>query len=240
MTSTAPAGRAKKPAPAGKSKKRAAIPTGEGERIRGILQALARAYPDAKTDLRHEDPLELLVATILSAQCTDERVNEVTKVLFREFRTAADYARRDVEELKRIIHSTGFYNNKAKNIQAMASKLLEAHGGQVPSTMEELVALPGVARKTANVVLGSAFGRAEGIVVDTHVLRLSGRLGLSTHQKNAEKVEADLMKIIPREDWIWFAHALVWHGRRVCKARKPGCEACPLNELCPSAFAAGN
>lgn len=201
-----------------------------------MMSILAKTYPDAKTALSHDNPLELLVATILSAQCTDERVNIVTPILFKKYKTAAEYAAADPEELKEIIHSTGFFNNKTKNIIGMAKRLSEDFGGKVPETMAEMLTLPGVARKTANVVLGSAFGKIEGIVVDTHVLRVSHRLGLSRYPENADKAEQDLMEIIPKKDWIWFSHSLVWHGRKICQAKKPDCQGCPLNKLCPSAF----
>lgn len=202
-------------------------------RIDRILHHLAQAYPEAKTALHFSNPLELLVATILSAQCTDERVNQVTAKLFKKYRTAEDYARAPIRELERDIHPTGFYRSKAKSIQGACRRIAEEFGGQVPQTMEAMLTLPGVARKTANVVLGSAFGIPTGIVVDTHVLRLAQRLGL-TEQKDREKVERDLMAIIPQSEWISFSHRLIQHGRRVCKARRPNCPECVLAEVCPS------
>jgi len=204
------------------------------QRAERILAILKRAYPDAKCSLNHRNPLELLVATILSAQCTDRRVNIVTKTLFAKYKTAADYAGSRQEDLERDIQSTGFYRNKAKNIRAMAQSLLDQHGGKVPDTMEELNNLAGVGRKTANVVLGNAFGKDEGVVVDTHVARLSKRLGLTKHA-NPVKIEQDLMKLVPRRDWTLWPHLLIHHGRAICTARKPQCPKCPLAELCPSA-----
>jgi endonuclease-3 len=185
--------------------------------------------------LNYSSPLKLLVATILSAQCTDKRVNIVTASLFNKFHTARDFAEISQEELETAIRSTGFYRNKAKNIRAAARKILELHRGEVPNTLEALAALPGVGRKTANVVLGNAFGKNEGIVVDTHVKRLSQRLGLTTHSDPA-KIEQDLMKLFPRKDWTDLAHWLIWHGRRRCTARKPDCPGCELQQVCPSAF----
>ncbi len=204
------------------------------ERIEPIIARLWRHYPDARCALDHSNPLELLVATILSAQCTDERVNQVTKSLFRKYRTALDYANADPERFEQEIRSTGFFRNKTRSILAMARALVERHGGQVPQTMEELVRLPGVGRKTANVVLGTAFGKNEGIVVDTHVQRVARRLGL-TSQKDPVKVEQDLMRLVPRRHWTQFSHTLIHHGRQICQARKPKCEICPVNQLCPSA-----
>ncbi|MGB8507650.1 MAG: endonuclease III [Pyrinomonadaceae bacterium] len=198
-----------------------------------IVRLLKREYPDARCSLDHTNPLELLVATILSAQCTDERVNIVTTELFRKYRTCDDYAGAELSELETDIRSTGFFRNKAKAIQGASRLLSEQHGGQVPSNMEELLALPGVARKTANVVLGNAYGQAAGVVVDTHVTRLSARLALST-QKTAEKIEQDLMTLVPKKDWIIFPHLLIAHGRAVCKARSPRCDACVVEKLCPS------
>ncbi len=195
---------------------------------------MQKTYPDAHCELNHSNPLELLVATILSAQCTDKRVNVVTAGLFKKYRTAADYAKANPAELEQDIKTTGFYRNKAKNIQACCRKLLERHSGQVPKTMEELTHLDGVGRKTANVVLGNAFGSQEGIVVDTHVARLSHRLGL-TRQSDPEKIEQELMKLVPRELWTLFSHWLIWHGRRRCSARSPDCPNCEIKELCPSA-----
>jgi endonuclease-3 len=195
---------------------------------------LPRMYPDAHCELDFKNPLELLVATILSAQCTDVRVNMVTKVLFKRCRSAADYAEIPQEELEEIVRSTGFYRNKAKSLRGMGAALVERHGGKVPKTMEELSALPGAGRKTANVVLGNAFNINEGVVVDTHVGRLSLRLGLSTNT-DPVKVEQDLMKLFPKDEWTLLSHWLIWHGRRRCKARNPDCEACELRSLCPSA-----
>ena len=208
------------------------------ERAEALVQALSRVYPTAHCELVFSNPLEMLVATILSAQCTDKRVNIVTETLFQRYRTAADYASVPQEELEEAIHSTGFYRNKAKNIRAMAADLVEHHGGKVPETMEALTALAGVGRKTANVVLGNAFGMNEGVVVDTHVSRLSQRLGL-TKATTAEKIELDLMRLIPRADWTNFSHWLIWHGRRRCYARNPDCAGCEVQALCPSAFKVG-
>jgi len=206
------------------------------ERMQRILPILKRTYPGAKCSLEHRTPLELLVATILSAQCTDDRVNIVTKTLFKRYRTAVDYAKVPQEELEKAIQSTGFFRNKAKSIRAMAQSLVEKHSGVVPQTMEELTALAGVGRKTANVVLGNAFGKNVGVVVDTHVGRLSQRLGLSKHEQ-PEKIEQDLMAIVPQEDWTLFAHLLIHHGRALCQARKPLCEQCPLLKDCPTGAA---
>lgn len=200
-----------------------------------VIRRLKEEYPDAATELNWTNPLELLVATILSAQTTDVRVNQVTERLFEKYRTAGDYAAADPPELEEDIRPTGFYRNKAKAIQGMARALLEDHGGEVPRSMPDLVALPGVGRKTANVVLGNAYGIDEGVVVDTHVRRLSNRLGLTEHQ-DPEKIEQDLMRMVPKEDWTVFSHLLIFHGRRVCKARKPDCPNCVLNDICPSAF----
>ena len=204
------------------------------ERAELLAKELPRIYPDAHCELEFNNPLELLVATILSAQCTDVRVNMVTKVLFKRCKTAADYTAISQEELEKIIRSTGFYRNKAKSLRGMGAALVERHGGSVPSTMEELSALPGAGRKTANVVLGNAFRLDEGVVVDTHVGRLSRRLGLTTHD-DPVKVERDLMKLFPRERWTLLSHWLIWHGRRRCKARNPDCKECELRALCPSA-----
>ncbi|MBN1417209.1 MAG: endonuclease III [Planctomycetes bacterium] len=210
--------------------------TNDARRARAleIARRLDGGYPDATTALRWSDPWELLVATILSAQCTDEKVNEVTERLFRKYRGPAAYARADLAAFERDIHSTGFFRAKAKSVTGAARMLMDSFGGKVPQTMEELTRLPGVARKTANVVLGTAFGAVEGIVVDTHVLRLADRLGLCpAGEKNAEKVERALMDLLPRDRWIRFAHALVWHGRRLCMARNPQCPACFLRDICP-------
>jgi endonuclease-3 len=203
--------------------------------ISEVIARLKREFPDATTELDWEDPLELLVATILSAQTTDVRVNQVTKELFEKYRTAEDYAAADPAQLEEDIRPTGFYRNKARALQGMARALLERHGGVVPRTMTELVDLPGVGRKTANVVLGTAFGVNEGVVVDTHVRRVSNRLGL-TEEKDPEKIEEDLLQVIPEEDRTVFSHLLILHGRRVCKARKPDCPECVLNDVCPSAY----
>ena len=201
---------------------------------RRILDALEGQHPGADTELHHTNAFELLVATILSAQCTDERVNIVTKDLFKKYRSAGDYATAAPEALEKDIQSTGFYRNKAKSLRGMAAALVEGHGGKVPQTMEELTALVGVGRKTANVVLGNAFGRNEGIAVDTHVQRLSRRLFL-TAEEDPEKIERDLTALLPREEWTRFALLLQDHGRKVCKARKPECAVCPVADLCPSA-----
>jgi len=199
------------------------------------IARLKSEYPGAKTALDWKNPLELLVATILSAQTTDVRVNAVTPTLFAKNPTAADYAAADPTELEEDIRPTGFFRNKAKSLRGMARALVDDHGGEVPRTMEDLVALPGVGRKTANVVLGNAFSIDEGVVVDTHVRRLSIRLGFTTHN-DPEKIERDLMQTVPKRDWTVFSHLLILHGRSVCKARKPACEDCVVNDLCPSAF----
>jgi endonuclease III len=200
-----------------------------------VISHLKEAYPDARTELTWEDPLQLLVATMLSAQSTDIRVNEVTEGLFRKYRTAEDYAEADLAELEEEIRPVGFFRNKARSISSMARALVEEHNGEVPRTMEELVALTGVGRKTANVVLGNAFDMDEGVVVDTHVRRLSNRLGLSK-ENEPEKIERDLLEIVPREERTLFSHLLIFHGRRVCTSRKPDCPNCVLNHVCPSAF----
>lgn len=205
------------------------------KRVRRIITTLKKEYADARCSLNYTSPLELLVATILSAQCTDERVNLVTADLFRKYRTWEDYASAPVAELERDIHSTGFFRNKAKAIQGACRMIGERYGGRVPDSMDELLSLPGVARKTANVVLGNAFGIASGVVVDTHVARLSERLDLSA-EKQPEKIERDLAVFVPRSDWIVFPHLLIAHGRKVCKARTPLCGECGLVKLCPSAF----
>jgi endonuclease-3 len=201
-------------------------------RLKKIIRALDRTYPEAHCELDHIDPLQLLVATILSAQCTDKRVNIVTKELFKTYRSAADYANAPLSELEQAIRTTGFFRNKAKNIQACCRKLVEFHDGQVPRTMEELTHLDGVGRKTANVVLGNAFGINVGVVVDTHVARLSQRLGL-TRQKSPEKIELELLALVPQKQWTLFSHWLIWHGRRRCAARKPDCTGCEIKKLCP-------
>ena len=202
--------------------------------ISTLLDRLRAAHPDIHCALHHENPFQLLVATILSAQCTDERVNQVTPALFARFPTPQDMAASRREDLEALIRPTGFYRNKAKNIQGASIRICERFGGEVPQGMDELTSLPGVARKTANVVRGVCFGLADGIVVDTHVKRLSQRLGL-TEQKTPEKIEKELMVIIPPEDWIDISHLLIFHGRRVCHARKPDCVNCTLANLCPSA-----
>jgi endonuclease-3 len=204
------------------------------QRVAAIRPILKRTYPTAKCSLDHRTPLELIVATILSAQSTDERVNIVTKDLFKKYRKAEDYATVPQEALERDIHSTGFYRNKARSLRGMAQALVERFGGKVPDTMEDLTSLAGVGRKTANVVLGNAFGKNVGVVVDTHVTRLSYRLGLTKHE-DATKIEQDLMQVVPREDWTLFSHLLIFHGRAICQARNPRCEECPIREYCPSA-----
>jgi endonuclease III len=203
------------------------------ERTKQIIRELRKTYPQATCALNHSNPFELLIATILSAQCTDERVNIVTSSLFRKYRRPEDYAEVELTELEKDINSVTFFRNKAKSIREAARLLVEKHAGGVPQTLEELVKLPGVGRKTANVVLGTAFGIPTGVVVDTHVSRLSQRLGI-TKNKTPEKIEVDLMELLPRKEWIDFSHRLIWHGRRVCNARKPACESCSLAALCPS------
>ena len=203
------------------------------ERAGQLAEVLSEVYPGAHCELDFKTPLQLLVATILSAQCTDKRVNMVTPALFARYRSAADFAQSNPAELEKAIQSSGFFRNKTKSIRAATAAIANDYGGKVPQTMEELRALPGVGRKTANVVLGNAFGKNDGIVVDTHVTRLSQRLGLTSHH-DPEKIERDLMKLIPREDWTNWSHWLIWHGRRRCYARKPDCENCELLLLCPS------
>ncbi len=203
------------------------------KRVKAILPVLMKTYPDAKCSLNYKTPLELLVATILSAQCTDKRVNMVTPALFAKYPNAAAYAKAKPEALEKDIQSTGFYRNKAKSIRAMAADLVEKYGGQVPSTMEELTGLAGVGRKTANVVLGNAFGKNVGVVVDTHVARLSERLELSSHA-SPEKIEQDLMQVVPQDRWTLWAHLLIYHGRAVCMARGPLCDKCPIFSNCPT------
>lgn len=203
--------------------------------VRRLVERLAQLYPEPQCELRHRNPFELLIATILSAQCTDERVNRVTETLFRKYTRPEDYLEVDAEELERDIHPTGFFRSKAKNIRGACRRLLEAYEGRVPDRMEDLLALPGVARKTANVVLSTVYGRAEGFVVDTHVSRLARRFGLTEHTDPA-RIERDLMALFPRKDWIWLGHALVLHGRYVCTARNPHCAECALNDICPAAF----
>lgn len=202
------------------------------DRTRKIIARLKKAYPDAKCSLNHSSPLELLIATILSAQCTDQRVNIVTADLFRKYRSCADYLKVSTSELQNDVRTTGFFRNKTKSIQGMC-KILNEQGDRVPETMEELLKLPGVARKTANVVLGNAFGIAAGVVVDTHVSRLSQRLEL-TKNKTPEKIERDLIELAPKKDWIDLPHLLIYHGRKICKARNPLCEKCVIEKYCPS------
>jgi endonuclease-3 len=205
------------------------------ERAGEIFARLETEYPDVRTMLNYSNSFELLVSVILSAQCTDKKVNEVTATLFKKYRSVHDFAHVAQEELEQDIRPTGFFRNKAKNVIGAANMLIERFGGEVPSTMEEMIRLPGVARKTANVVLGNAFGIVEGIAVDTHVQRLSNRLGLSENT-NPEKIERDLMALYPREKWFKLTYLLIEHGRAVCDAKKPKCDACLLNDICPSAF----
>jgi endonuclease-3 len=200
-----------------------------------VIELLEREHSDAKIALHYTNPLELLVATILSAQCTDERINMVTKALFKKYTKAEDYANADLKELEQDIKSTGFYRNKAKNLKKCCQMLVEKYNSQVPKTMEELIELSGVARKTANIVLTNAFGVVEGVAVDTHVRRLAQRLGLSGND-NPDKIEKDLMRIIPKDKWMRITDLLIFHGRRVCTAKRPNCAACVLNKFCPSAF----
>ncbi|HEU4355039.1 MAG TPA: endonuclease III [Actinomycetota bacterium] len=205
------------------------------ERAPQIVRILSKTYPDAKVALRFSTPLEMLVATILSAQCTDEKVNEVTATLFRKYRAAEDYLKVPEDELRRDIKPTGFFNQKAASIRAACQRIVEAYDGEVPDTMEELITLRGVARKTANIVLGNAFGKVEGIAVDTHVRRLANRLGFS-EQADPDKIEQDLMRLIPRKRWFDFTYVLIDHGRAVCVARRPRCEECPVSHLCPASL----
>ena len=200
-----------------------------------IQRRLALAYPDAHCELDHRNPYELAVATILSAQCTDKRVNLVTPELFRRWPTAAALARATRGQIEKVIQSTGFFRNKAKSLAGLATALMDRHGGEIPAEMAELVALPGIGRKTANVILGTAFAKNEGVVVDTHVQRLAGRFGL-THETDPVKVERALMPLFPRESWAMFSHLMIFHGRRVCLARKPRCSDCSLADICPSAI----
>lgn len=218
---------APRPRPPGKGR------AAEQERLAQVLDTLDKLYPDAHCELNYNSPFELLIAVILSAQCTDDRVNMITPELFRRYPDPQALAASDPDELERIIYSTGFYHNKAKNIRAAARQLVDKFGGQVPRTMPELLSLPGVARKTANVVLGTAYGVPSGVVVDTHISRLSQRLGMTRHS-DAVKIEGDLTAKWPKERWIMSAHRLIWHGRRVCNARKPSCPSCALAPLCPS------
>jgi endonuclease-3 len=203
-----------------------------------IIKLLEKEHPDAKVALHYSNPLELLIATMLSAQCTDERVNIVTKTLFKKYRTPKDYVDADVKELENDIRSTGFFRNKAKNIRGCCQMLVEKFDSRVPRAMEEMLELPGVARKTANIVLSNAFGVVEGIAVDTHVRRLAQRLGLSEYE-DPNKIEADLMWIVPKDRWMRITDLLIFHGRRVCTAKKPNCAGCVLNKICPSAFTFG-
>jgi endonuclease III len=204
-------------------------------RTREIIRRLKRTYPNAKCSLNHSNPFELLIATILSAQCTDERVNIVTADLFRKYTKPEDYLNVSPRELEKDIQSTGFFRNKTKSIQGTSKVLTEEYGGQVPHTMDELLELPGVARKTANVVLGNAFDIKAGVVVDTHVTRLSHRLAF-TQEKTAEKIEQDLIKIVPKRDWVIFPHLMIYHGRKTCKARNPLCAECSIEKQCPSSY----
>jgi endonuclease III len=228
------------------SKKKTATPridTGESvadrmKRAKRILAGLHKQYGDADCALIHKDAFQLLIATILSAQSTDETINKVTPVLFKKYKTPKALAAALVEDVEEVIHSTGFFRQKAKSIQGAARKIAEEFGGKVPANMDDLVSLPGVARKTANVVLGTAFGKNVGVVVDTHVGRLATLLALtwtSKGTKDAVKIENDLMEVIPQDEWTFFSHALIWHGRKVCPARKPDCENCTIAKLCPSA-----
>jgi endonuclease-3 len=227
----------RKPAPTKKPKEKLAARPARGplapERVAAILKALDEAYPHAECALNHRSPWELLVATILSAQCTDVRVNMVTAELFRRFPTPAEMAKASLPELEGLIKTTGFFRNKAKSIQGAARKIIADFGGQVPQTLAELITIPGAARKTANVVLGVCFGKAEGIVVDTHVFRIARRLELAKGD-TPEKVEQELMQVIPRDRWISFSHQIIHHGRQVCVARNPKCSACNLEPLCRS------
>ena len=208
------------------------------ERAAKIIQLLQKEHSDAKIALNYSNPLELLVATILSAQSTDVMINQITQKLFKKYTKAQDYASADIQELEQDIKSSGFYHNKAKNIQKTSKILVEKYDGKVPNTMEELLELSGVARKTANIVLYGGFGKVEGIAVDTHVRRLSQRLGL-TENEAQDKIEQDLMKLVPKPQWMKFADLLIFHGRRVCTAKKPNCTACTLNKICPCAFSFG-
>ena len=200
-----------------------------------IISFLKKEYPQARCSLNFDNPLQLLVATRLSAQCTDERVNLVTPALFKKYKTSEDFARASQAELQRMVKSTGFFRGKAKSIRMAAKKMVERFGGKVPRTMEEMLSLDGIGRKSANVILGNAYGIPSGIAVDTHVLRLSKRLGLSC-AKTPEKVEEELIKLVPKKDWILFPHLIIWHGRKVCQARKPKCKECGLNKVCPSSL----
>jgi len=224
---------AKKPTKRAVNKKSGGAKGTDPRRVAAILQKLDEAYPDATCELNHRNPFELLIATILSAQCTDVRVNEVTKELFKKYKTPQDFAAANPSELEQEIRPTGFFRNKTKSIMGASKAIVEIYGNEVPRTMEEILQLPGVARKTANVVLGTAYGIASGIVVDTHVQRLSNRLDL-TRNEDPKKIEQDLMAVIPQDKWIIFSHQLIWHGRRVCFARKPKCVECSLERICYS------
>lgn len=204
----------------------------KAERARRIVGVLKKTYPEFRCELTFANPLQLLVAVILSAQCTDKRVNIVTPALFKRYRTAKEFAESRIEELEELIRTTGFFHNKAKNIRACCAELVARHNGEVPRTMEELHALPGVGRKTANVVLAEAFRISVGVIVDTHVIRLTNRFGI-IKGSDAVKIESQLMKLVPQEDWIAWSHCLVWHGRRRCSARKPDCAGCEIAEICP-------
>jgi endonuclease III len=205
------------------------------ERAPVILERLHATYPDAHVALNFTRPLECLIATMLSAQSTDEQINKVTKTLFKKYRTAEDYLKVPEDELKEDIRSTGFFNQKARSIRGSCTRIVEVYGGKVPDTMEDLITLPGVARKTANIVLANSFDKAEGIAVDTHVKRLANRLGFS-QEKDADKIERDLMRLIPREDWTAATYAIIDHGRAICQAKKPRCDECPVSDLCPSSL----
>jgi endonuclease-3 len=207
-----------------------------GERAPKVIKLLQRAYPDAKVALNFSNPLEILVATILSAQCTDQKVNEVTATLFTKYRTPRDYLKVPEDELRADIKPTGFFNQKAASIRAACLRIIEEYGGKVPDTMEDLLTLRGVARKTANIVLGNGFGKVEGVAVDTHVKRLANRIGFSS-EKDPDKIERDLMALIPRDEWFGLTYVLIEHGRAVCNAKKPLCSECPIEELCPSSQA---
>ena len=204
-------------------------------RAQSIYKILHKTYPDAKCSLNYSNPLQLLIATVLSAQCTDDRVNKVTPELFKKYPNTQSFSKADINELEQDIRSTGFYRNKAKNIKSACQMLVEKYKGKIPNTMEELLELPGVARKTANVVLGNAFGIADGVVVDTHVNRLSHRMGLSK-QKTPEKIEQDLMKLFEQDQWVNLAHLFIYHGRKICTARKAECGLCPVEKHCPKLF----
>jgi endonuclease III len=232
-TSRAKAIKKERPAKKGAAKtgSKGKLPNTDPLRVAGILAGLDAMYPDAVCELNHENPFQLLIATILSAQCTDVRVNQVTATLFKKYRTPKDFAQANPAELEQEIRPTGFFRNKTKSVIGASKALVENFGGVVPRTMEEILTLPGVARKTGNVVLGSGYGIAVGVVVDTHVIRLSNRLDL-THHDEPKKIELDLMAILPKDKWIQFSHQMIWHGRRVCVARKPRCGDCKIEPLC--------